>query len=140
MGSEMCIRDSIRVVGIESQKYLDIRRKYRRRCRRAKRGNCREYVNETPGQHEMSKLSQMIQHRDRHTLHVLETQSGSTTEPGTETIKQLIHTHFPNASFTLPNTTYSSADRILSKDLLLLYDYARYTEISSRLLIAISTE
>lgn len=62
-------------------------------------------------------LSRVALHTDRKTLQVLEKQDGSLTEPGIETIQELVRKHFPGATEELPESGYNSPESVLSKDL-----------------------
>ena len=81
----------------EFDKYETLRKKFRRRCRRAKAITWRKFVVETPGEHKMAVLSRIALHKDRQNLNVLYNTDGSVTEPGLETIDRLAQVHFPQA-------------------------------------------
>ena len=82
----------------ERRKYDILRKKFRRRCRRAKDIVWRKFVSETNSQNDMAVLSRLALHKDRSSLNVLYKADGSVTEPGLETIDRLAEVHFPQAS------------------------------------------
>ena len=82
----------------EKTKYDQLRKKFRRRCRRAKALSWRKFVNETPNEHKMATLSRIALHKDKNLLNVLYKSDGSITAPGHETIDRLAEIHFPQAT------------------------------------------
>ena len=82
----------------EFQKYEILRKKFRRRCRRAKNITWRTFVNDTPGPNSMARLSRIALHKDKLSLNVLHDGQGGITEPGTDTIDRLAQVHFPQAT------------------------------------------
>ena len=82
----------------EWEKHNILKKKFRRRCRRAKTIVWRKFVNDTPDEHKMAQLSRIALHRDRRNLNVLNNVDGSVTEPGQDTIRRLAEVHFPQAT------------------------------------------
>ena len=70
----------------EIDKYDTLRKKFRRRCRRAKTILWRKFVSDTPGMNKMAELSRIALHKDRRSLNVLYKSNGEITEPGEDTI------------------------------------------------------
>ena len=82
----------------EEDKYEILRKKFRRRCRRAKTIAWRTFVVDTPNQNKMAILSRIALHTDKRSLNVLYNSTGDVTEPGEETIRRLAEVHFPQAT------------------------------------------
>ena len=81
----------------EWNKLTRMKRKFRRRCRRAKTITWRKFVDDTDSETRMAQLSRIALHRDRRSLNVLYRNDGQVTSPGEETIDRLAEVHFPQA-------------------------------------------
>ena len=119
----------------EMQKYHVLRKKFRRRCRRAKNITWRTFVNSTGNQNDMALLSKIALHRDRTSLNVLYKADRTVTEPGIETIERLVEVHFPQATEFQQFPSHSSSFAITSAELLQKFEYVNAKIVRKSLLM-----
>ena len=102
----------------EWNKYHRVHKKFKYRCKVAKRTTWRRFVTDTETEHKMSRLAKIAQHRERAQLHSLQKSDGLFTAPGEETILELSKAHFPDAVRDAP---YEDPEdhRFLSKETIL---------------------
>ena len=92
----------------ETSKLKDMSKAFKKKCKRAKRTAWRQFTFNISKTDKMASLAKTLQKKERRKLYTLRKNDGTMTEPGTETLNLLFHTHFP-ASTPLKKVSYSSA-------------------------------
>ena len=92
---------------LERMKYKKIQKKYQIMCRKAKRKSWRAFLDTTPDETKMAAINKIIQGKNTNTSSTFIKEDGTATEPGEETLNQLVKTHFPAAVESIPHKTYS---------------------------------
>ena len=107
---------------LEWDKYHRIHKKFKRKCRKAKTNSWRHFVTETENEHKMSILARISMHKEKAQIHTLDRDDGSVTEPGRETLEELVRTHFPAADSELDDVPYDLSKSISKEQLTSLYN------------------
>ena len=71
----------------------------------------------------MAVLNKIIQKKASNSIHTLQQDDGTDTEPGLETLKLLARTHFPAATTDIPEVQYSSEEKCRGADLGDMYSW-----------------
>ena len=101
----------------EWDKYYRMHKKFKYKCRKAKRNEWRQYVTDTETEHMMSRLAKIAQHREKAQLHSLQKEDGSFTAPGVETLQELAKAHFPSAVDAPPEEVYDERDFVSKEEI-----------------------
>ena len=94
--------------------YKEADKRFKKLCHRDRNRAWRLYKETIQSQHDMASLARLAQRQEGHSINVLKKPNGSTTLPGTDTIKLLTETHFPSATET-KTITYNNKRNISSQ-------------------------
>ena len=81
--------------------YKKEEKKFRSLCNKAKRADWKYMVETQNSNESINKLRKILEVNAKNTLGILNKEDGSVTEPGTDTLKFLLKTHFPAVTETL---------------------------------------
>ena len=91
----------------DQQKYSKLQSIYKNKCRKDRNHSWKHFVDTIRKEKEIAKLTKKLQAGSGNKLSVLEKADGTVTDPGEETITELVGTHFPYSE-PIKHVKYSS--------------------------------
>ena len=80
----------------DTEHYKKLKKEYKKSCKTARKKSWQKFKSDAQSIDEMTFLAKLAQRTEKHTIHTLDTDNGTTT-PGSDTIQALVETFFPDA-------------------------------------------